>query len=396
MMRSTTTMVTVAFGAAMIVVTGAGPAPAAADTGFQPVDAVVTAEPSGDQVLFTDLDVTREDGFDRVVWEFAGEGLPGYRVNYTDDPRRDGSGFAVDLLGDVTMSVAISGVLLPTEAPEGVEPYDGPRTIEATGTDVVEEVLAGSWFEGYQDAHLGLDRQVPFRVSALADPPRLVVEVQHAEGAPRVPVQVFYGVEGSDDCSAVTGYDRSLSQGSDPVRGAFDQLVLGPTRVEREAGAVSFFTGEDTPGVVLGTSLTDGLLVVDFQGGLPLVIPNASASCGSEQLLAELRATAFQFDEVDRVSFTLEGDCDAFFEWLQRSCTAYDETGAEVPLDGATTPSPTTTPAQTTTPVVPTAVPSGAGPMPWRPDPVLVVLSMALAGLLVTALVGLVVRRARH
>jgi hypothetical protein len=376
----------VATAAAMSGIIGGLPDPAAAGTGFEAVDEVVVGEASGSPVVLTDVAVTREDGFDRVVWEYAGDGIPGYRVEYTDDPRRDGSGFSVDLLGDVTMAVQISGVLAPTDAPGEVDPYDGPQTVAPTGTDVVEEVLVGGWFEGYQDAHVGLDRQVPFRVRTESDPVRLIVEVQHADGAPRVPVQVFYGVEGGGDCSAVTGYDRSLSQGSDPVRGAFDQLVLGPSRVEQEAGATSFFDREVTPGAVVGTSLTDGLLVVDFRDGLPLEIPNASASCGSERLLAELRATAFQFDEVERVSFTLDGDCAAFFEWLQRSCTAYDETGAEVPLDGATTPPPTTTP------VVPTAVPSGEGPLPWRPDPLAIAL-VSLAGLLVVIAGGLALRR---
>ena len=68
--------------------------------------------------------------------------------------------------------------------------------------------------------------------------------------------------------------------------------------------------------------LSDGLLTVGF-GDLPPVMNNASTSCGSSSQIAQLNGTAFQFQEVDRVSYQIEGSCDAFFGWLQRDCQEY-------------------------------------------------------------------------
>jgi hypothetical protein len=57
---------------------------------------------------------------------------------------------------------------------------------------------------------------------------------------------------------------------------------------------------------------------VDFED-FRRVIPNASASCGSALLLAQLDRTVTQFPTVDRAVYSFEGDADAFYEWLQRS-----------------------------------------------------------------------------
>ncbi len=37
-------------------------------------------------------------------------------------------------------------------------------------------------------------------------------------------------------------------------------------------------------------------------------------------LLSQLDSTMFQFDFVQRVNYTLEGNCDDFWEWLQMGC----------------------------------------------------------------------------
>jgi len=40
-------------------------------------------------------------------------------------------------------------------------------------------------------------------------------------------------------------------------------------------------------------------------------------------LLAQLNATAFQFDRVERVRYEMEQSCDTFSNWLQRDCAEY-------------------------------------------------------------------------
>jgi hypothetical protein len=152
----------------------AGDEPFPADTSAD------TADPRGDQVLFTDFRIGRQDGFDRVVWEFAGTGRPGWTVAYTDSPTRQGSGAPVDLPGEATLEVLISNVGIPgdVEVPEGTGPYDGPPARAAAGTEVVTEVVVGGAFEGTHDAFVGVSEEVPFRVYLLSDPTRVVLEVQ--------------------------------------------------------------------------------------------------------------------------------------------------------------------------------------------------------------------------
>jgi spore germination protein GerM len=136
-------------------------------------------------------------------------------------------------------------------------------------------------------------------------------------GAASQEVQVFFGVDGSSECDEVESYPRLIAADSDPIRGVFDALLAGP--LPAETGAASWFSA-DTAGAVLSTDLADGVLTVDL-ADLSGVIPNASSSCGSSALLSQLRATAFQFEEVEMVTFLFEGSCDRFFEFLQMECT---------------------------------------------------------------------------
>lgn len=112
-----------------------------------------------------------------------------------------------------------------------------------------------------------------------------------------------------------------IEDSADPLFAAFDLLVSGPPGDEAREGAASWFADE-TAGTVRSVALDGGLLVVDFED-LRETIANASTSCGSETLLAQLNTTAFQFAAVDRVTYRIEGSCDAFFNWLQRECQEY-------------------------------------------------------------------------
>jgi len=75
--------------------------------------------------------VGRHEGYDRVVFQFRGEGLPGYRVSYVEPPlKEDGSGNPVDIAGTAFVVVRMepaSGFDLNTG--EGVLVYRGPRRI---------------------------------------------------------------------------------------------------------------------------------------------------------------------------------------------------------------------------------------------------------------------------
>lgn len=134
-------------------------------------------------------------------------------------------------------------------------------------------------------------------------------------------VQVFFAAADQSDCSNVTPFDRTIPESSDPIGASFEELLAGPTAEEESSGAGSLFSG-DTAGMLRSVTLTDGLLTVDFEDLRP-VIPNASTSCGSASVTAQLNNTAFQFPDVERVTYSIEGSCDAFFNWMQTECQVY-------------------------------------------------------------------------
>jgi hypothetical protein len=137
------------------------------------------AEPSeGAMLTVTDIRVGQHDGYDRAVLELGGTGTPGWRVEYVDQPVGDGKGDAVDVDGDAYLQVMISGSGYPMDT--GVEEYSEPNPVEAGDGSEISEVLLLGVFEGYTQAFVGVDgEQRPFRVFALEDPARVVVDVRH-------------------------------------------------------------------------------------------------------------------------------------------------------------------------------------------------------------------------
>lgn len=135
-------------------------------------------QPSGGPLGVTSVRVAAQDGFDRVVFELAGRepGQPGWTVEYVEDPRQDGSGDPVEVRGGATLEVRISGVGYPMDT--GVE--EQPRDPQVPpGVELVQQVKAGSLFEGVFQGFVGVSREAPFRVFRLENPARVVVDVRH-------------------------------------------------------------------------------------------------------------------------------------------------------------------------------------------------------------------------
>lgn len=131
---------------------------------------------SGDwDLVLTDVRVGSHEGYDRIVLEFAGTGVPGWSVRYVDEAVLDGSGRTVRLAGDSVLDVYATGTTYPAEGEAG---YEGPQHFApADGGDVDDVYVAGT-FEGSTQVLAGLDGEpTPFRVFTLTAPPRLVVDV---------------------------------------------------------------------------------------------------------------------------------------------------------------------------------------------------------------------------
>jgi spore germination protein GerM len=115
-------------------------------------------------------------------------------------------------------------------------------------------------------------------------------------------------------CSAVVPVIRNVEPPT-LLTGAIEALLAGPTDEEQSAGYRSWFSTE-TGWTVASVTISDGVARIDFSEDSPR-IPNASTSCGSIGLRAQLDATATQFPTVDRAVYSIGGDIAAFYHWLE-------------------------------------------------------------------------------
>lgn len=116
--------------------------------------------------------------FDRVVFEFDGGQLPGYRIEYIDRPvRQCGSGDAVPLAGDGWLSVRMEPARAHTEEGQATIPLSyRPRRVNHT---IIKEIVSTCDFEGQVEWVLGVSSPNHYRVMELSNPARLVVDVRH-------------------------------------------------------------------------------------------------------------------------------------------------------------------------------------------------------------------------
>lgn len=135
--------------------------------------------------------------------------------------------------------------------------------------------------------------------------------------AATAPVRVFFP-RGNvrSDCSRVQSRQRRVRAPA-VLRGALTELLRGPTAGERRQGYGGWFSGR-TAGRLNSVRLSGGLARVDFRD-FRRIIPNASTSCGSAMLLAQLDRTVRQFPTVHRVVYSFDGSITRFYAWLQLS-----------------------------------------------------------------------------
>ena len=150
--------------------------PTHGDREFPEDSARQAAKNSGEWgLVLMDVRVAEHESFVRIVLEFTGTGTPGWAANYVDEAVLDGSGDAVTLGGDAILDIYASGTTWPGS--EG-DYYSGPRQFEPQNGGDVRDVYVGGTFEGYTQVVVGIDgTPPPFRVFALTEPSRLVVDL---------------------------------------------------------------------------------------------------------------------------------------------------------------------------------------------------------------------------
>lgn len=121
------------------------------------------------------LRVARNDGFDRVVMEFAGGQVPGWRVEYVDRPvRQCGSGEEVEVAGDAWLHIRLT----PAQAHDDAGNATLQQRERRYNLPLVRELEIVCDFEGQVEIVLGLSAPNEFRVTEVPSPARLVVDVR--------------------------------------------------------------------------------------------------------------------------------------------------------------------------------------------------------------------------
>lgn len=120
----------------------------------------------------TDIRVGSHDDFDRLVFEFTGQGDPQYHVGYNDDPRQQASGFPIGAPGNAKLEINIHGTA-GDMAPDAK--YAGMKELGLASGSILE-VVNGGTFEADSQYVVGLDSRRPYKVTVLHEPTRLVVD----------------------------------------------------------------------------------------------------------------------------------------------------------------------------------------------------------------------------
>lgn len=111
--------------------------------------------------------------FDRFVIR-ARYGTPGYRVQYVPQIIHDSSGELIQLLGTRRLRVIVRPARAHTEIGSSLV----PNVVTANCPQLLQLKNAGD-FEGIVTIGIGVKQLRPFRVFRLANPTRIVIDIQH-------------------------------------------------------------------------------------------------------------------------------------------------------------------------------------------------------------------------
>jgi len=126
-------------------------------------------------VTLREVRTARNEGFDRVVFEFEGDQVPGYHLEYIDAPAiKCGSGDPTTIAGQGLLEVRIQ----PAQAHANGQVTVSNRERKLS-LPVLKELELTCDFEAEVTWVLGVQAPHPYRVMELKEPTRLVVDVRH-------------------------------------------------------------------------------------------------------------------------------------------------------------------------------------------------------------------------
>jgi spore germination protein GerM len=132
-------------------------------------------------------------------------------------------------------------------------------------------------------------------------------------------VSVFFTCSADSMSNTPRPVERRVPTAGAELKFALEELLKGPTAQERAAGFSSYFS-DATAGMLKSVAVSEaGRAVVDLTD-FSARVNNASTGAGAAQLTGELNKTVFQFKQIKEVEYRFDGNCDGFWNWLQRDC----------------------------------------------------------------------------
>lgn len=171
-------------------VTEATSSPTASPTP-EAIDVSASEQEGGDRdaaMFLTDIQVSSEDGYDRVTFSFepregADASTPYWRAAPTEPPLTEaGSGREVEVAGEAFWELTIFASGVDLSGGDVREVYTGPDRITPEDTDHVAEVLLAGDFENTLTVYVGVAEGTGARVVADEDPVRIHVDLAEVQG----------------------------------------------------------------------------------------------------------------------------------------------------------------------------------------------------------------------
>lgn len=140
------------------------------------------------ELAITDIRMAGHDGFDRIVFEMTGNGMPGWYVSYTEQPFHQGSGRPVEMDHLVALNINIDGTVRPETIDEKLSGPDVDKLIDKANDSasesqqepgVIKDFIPGSMHDGRSQYFLAMNMKQPFSVQVLRGPTRLVIDILH-------------------------------------------------------------------------------------------------------------------------------------------------------------------------------------------------------------------------
>lgn len=261
-------------------------ASAAAVTAPGAARAAGPAAAQADTPVLVDVRAAHHRGYDRVVFEFTGDGPTSFSTRYVDRLVADASGIRLAIGGRAILAVTMQGVDAHTAA--GAVPVPGRLAFALK--NVTSTVRSGD-FEAVVSYGIGLQKRTHVTTFRLSDPARVVVDIDTPFTT--VSRKVWFVDDAKVDAGVtppVTPVLRRVLTGS-PGAGVMDRLYAGPTQAEKAAG-LRLVTSRTTEWY--GLRIADGIARVQLKW-----------RCGDGSAVAtvadEIFPTLRQFATVDHV-----------------------------------------------------------------------------------------------